>query len=542
MKFENFRLSEICEIQIGKTPSRAQKEYWGKGYSWVSIADMKSEVISKTKEEITELAVKECGCKLIPKGTLLFSFKLSIGKISFAGESLFTNEAIAALGIKNPKKLTNKYLFYALKNIPLLGSNKAVMGFTLNKESLKLLKIPLPETLLDQIKIAQILTQAEKLIAQRKESIGLLEEYLKSTFLEIFGDPVRNEMGWEVKKLSRIVKVGTGGTPSRNRESEFYGGDINWAKTTEVNGGYIYSTEEKITKMALRESNCKVYPVGTILLAMYGQGKTRGNVGYLKIAAATNQACAAIPPSSDINQIFLFELLKRSYAYLRSLARGGNQENLNLGIVGGIDIILPSPSLQTQFAQIVEKTEALKSRYQHSLQELEQLFGSLSQRAFKGELDLSRMEVSEEAYQISDVPPVPTAPQPEKIKKERPQVAVKEDTETSIWLSNRKKGKTGKVPFTPVEGNAVLHTEFSKRDKGFHFQAFEAFLKKEGFIYEYEQVKDFLFEKLGHRNLLQYYATQEWMAQQYRPETSPEQDDFSGDGRIWLVVNNKAKQ
>jgi len=150
---------------------------------------------------------------------------------------------------------------------------------------------------------------------------------------------------------------------------------------------------------------------------------------------------------------------------------------------------------------------------------------------------LSWIEVSEAAYQISQVPPVP---QPEKIKKERLRVLVQENAAASIWLSNRKKGKTGKIPFNPIEGNAVLHTEFSKQGKGFHFQAFEAFLKEEGFDYAFEQVKDFLFEKLKHRELLQYYATQEWMEAHYRPETSPEQDDFWGDGKIWLVVNKKA--
>ena len=219
------------------------------------------------------------------------------------------------------------------------------------------------------------------------------------------------------------------------------------------------------------------------------------------------------------------------------MARGGNQENLNLSIVGGIDIILPPLLLQTQFAQIVEKIDALKSQHEHSLRELEQLFGSLSQRAFKGELDLSRMEVSEDAFNISDTPSSPTPPKSGKITKERPQVAVKADTDASIWLSNRKKGKTGKVPFNTTEGNAVLRTEFANRDAGFHFQAFETFLKNEGFAYEFEQVKDFLFEKLEQQELIQYYASVEWMEDRYRQEIGSDEDDFLGDGQIWLIVN-----
>src|ERR1700761_7243955 len=103
MKFQKYRLEEVCTIQIGKTPRREVSKYWGKGYSWVSISDMKAKFITSTKEEITETAIRECGCKLIPKGTLLLSFKLSIGKLAFAGKNLFTNEAIVGLQIKDPQ-------------------------------------------------------------------------------------------------------------------------------------------------------------------------------------------------------------------------------------------------------------------------------------------------------------------------------------------------------------------------------------------------------------------------------------------------------
>ncbi|MBK7175058.1 MAG: restriction endonuclease subunit S [Bacteroidales bacterium] len=128
---------------------------------------------------------------------------------------------------------------------------------------------------------------------------------------------------------------------------------------------------------------------------MYGQGKTRGNVGFLKIEAATNQACAAIPPSENINQVFLFILLKQCYNYLRSLARGGNQENLNLNIVGNIDIILPEPNIQAKFEGIVTKIESLKLKFLNSLKELENLYGSIRQRAFNGELDLDKVDISD---------------------------------------------------------------------------------------------------------------------------------------------------
>ena len=108
------------------------------------------------------------------------------------------------------------------------------------KRKLKFPSIP------NQIRIANLLTKAENLISQRKKSIHLLDEYLKSTFLEMFGDPVRNEKGWKSKKLNELTKVGTGGTPSRKKEDVYYNGNVFWAKTTEVKGTYIFNTEERL--------------------------------------------------------------------------------------------------------------------------------------------------------------------------------------------------------------------------------------------------------------------------------------------------------
>src|SRR5437762_1872484 len=97
IKFKTFPLNSICRLQMGKTPKREMAEYWGEGFPWVSIADMKGKYIEATKEQITAKAVEESGCKMIRKGTLLLSFKLSIGKLGFAATDLFTNEAIVAL-------------------------------------------------------------------------------------------------------------------------------------------------------------------------------------------------------------------------------------------------------------------------------------------------------------------------------------------------------------------------------------------------------------------------------------------------------------
>ena len=115
---------------------------------------------------------------------------------------------------------------------------------------------------------------------------------------------------------------------------------------------------------------------------MYGQGKTRGQVGLLKIKAATNQACAAILPCDSIIKEFLFRLLQINYSNLRALGRGGNQENLNLSMIREFRIIIPPLALQNQFASIVRKIEEQKELVQKSIDETQMLFDSLMSQYF----------------------------------------------------------------------------------------------------------------------------------------------------------------
>jgi type I restriction enzyme, S subunit len=200
-----------------------------------------------------------------------------------------------------------------------------------------------------------------------------------------FGDPVMNPKHIPVVKLGELTKIGTGGTPSR-KISENFGGDIPWVKTTEVNSYLITNTEERITEIALKNSNCRIYPVGSIIIAMYGQGKTRGQCAVLGIEASTNQACAVLTPNTRYRTNFLFSQIAMSYSRLRSIARGGNQENLNLSLISDFEVLLPSLKFQDEFSQRIEAIEQLKTKHRESLSHLDNLFASLQHRAFRGEL------------------------------------------------------------------------------------------------------------------------------------------------------------
>jgi type I restriction enzyme S subunit len=155
-EWEVKRLGNICEIRMGGTPSRLNQAYWGRGYKWLSIADLQTKVVADSKEEITELAASTMA--MIPKGTLLMSFKLSLGRLCFAGCDLYTNEAICSF---NGPQANADFLYYVLGRTDFsLYGKQAVKGYTLNKESLRLIEVPYPP-LPEQSAIATVLSDMD---------------------------------------------------------------------------------------------------------------------------------------------------------------------------------------------------------------------------------------------------------------------------------------------------------------------------------------------------------------------------------------------
>ena len=174
-----------------------------------------------------------------------------------------------------------------------------------------------------------------------------------------------NELAWRnkngtgsfvdpVKSLKEVCKTSSGGTPSR-KNKEYYGGETPWVKTTEVRNTVIYDTEEKITSKGIASSSAKLYPAGSLVIAMYGQGATRGRTAKLGVYAATNQACLVltkIDPVLDVD--FLWYYLMVSYDERRALASGNNQPNLSADLLGGFPIPIPPSTKQTELKTLFE--------------------------------------------------------------------------------------------------------------------------------------------------------------------------------------------
>jgi type I restriction enzyme, S subunit len=498
MKYE--RLGDIANIQIGKTPKREIKSYWGKGHPWVSIADLKGRVIHRTKEQITDLAVKECGCKLIEQGTLLLSFKLSIGKLAFAGTDLYTNEAICGLKIIDNSKVFPEYLFYALKAIRFGGSNVAAKGSTLNTASLNALKIPFPETINDQIKIATILKKAENLILLRKESISLLDEFLRSTFSEMFGSTTNNVKNFDVEPLHKFGNIITGNTPPRDNPQNYSSSGIEWIKTDNIESDKMFVTDASEKLSEIGEQKSRAVKNGALLVAcIAGSIESVGRAALTDRRVSFNQQINAIQPFQDVEPYYLYWLFKVSKKYIQNSASKGMKKILTKGDFENIRMIKPRPQIQKTFTRIVEKAEALKKQLQTSLDELYDLYNSLSQRAFKGELDLKKIVIEyEEEYSATDN----DRTEPKPINYENVTVRPKRIPEMSLdehyGIPEEIVAEYGSIETKVVDWPFFLKKHFFDRPVKIDDLAelFDRIYYEEGLYFKYDEFKEFLFEEL----------------------------------------------
>ena len=209
----------------------------------------------------------------------------------------------------------------------------------------------------------------------------------KLRFKEFEGD-------WSTNKIEEISIVTSGGTPSRN-VSDYWNGDIPWVTTSLVDFNVINEAEEFITQVGLDNSSAKLFPKDTILMAMYGQGITRGKVAILGIDATTNQACAAIKLKNGFETKFIFQNLMNRYEEIRDLSNEGGQKNLSAGIIKEILISFPEKEEQTKIASFLSAVEEKISQLTQKHELLSQYKQGMMQKLFSQQLRFKADDGSE---------------------------------------------------------------------------------------------------------------------------------------------------
>ena len=384
-------LGELCNLEIGKTPSRANPDYWRDGtLPWLSIADMnQGRHLRVTKECVTDAGAKSARMKIVTPGTIVLSYKLSIGKVGFVRTPMFTNEAIAALANLDADVWPD-YMYWALQHMDLLeGADRAAMGITLNKAKLEQLRVPLPP-LPEQRRIAAILDKADALRAKRREAIAKLDQLLQSVFLDMFGDAVTNLKGWQIVEVGTLVidgpqnglykpasDYGTG-TPIL-RIDGFRAGDV----IDRLPPTRLRLDQAEIAKYRLRPADLVINRVNS----PEHLGKP-ALIGALSedVVFESNMMRLSLDQDRVSPRYLLKCLLQKSVRDQISKRRKDavNQSSINQTDVGTLTIPLPPIAMQKKFAAIVDAVSKQQVRIEAATHAVGSMLGSIQQAAFSG--------------------------------------------------------------------------------------------------------------------------------------------------------------
>ena len=388
-------INQLFTIIGGNPAPKGDDAFNSNGLPFVKMKDLGrahfSNNLIEIENRISYEKAEELNLKIIKKGSILLprSGSVALNHRAILGVDAYMVSHICALEIIDNSIINNVYAYYYLRTISMDRITKKTTGLdAITFEDLAKIRIPIPP-LKDQMHIAAILVRSEKLIAKRKESIKALDEFLKSTFLEMFGDPVRNEKGWVTysgNDYSDLLTVGVVIRPAS------------------------YYTEKGI--IALRSLNIKPNRIDLNNLVFFSEESSNGVLSksilkegdVLIVRTGVTGTAAVVPKELDgvncidliivrpkkdmLNPYYLAFLLnsERGKRLVTSKEVGGIQKHFNIGAIKDISFPFPPVTLQNKFAAIVAKVELMKVKYNESLIEMEKLYGSLSQRAFRGEL------------------------------------------------------------------------------------------------------------------------------------------------------------
>ena len=367
-----YALSELFTLQMGKTPSRDNSSYWKKSENnWISIADLTNsgKYISNTKETLSDSAVAESGIKKIPANTVIMSFKLSLGKVAITEKEMYSNEAIMAFIDKGVEKISPEYLYYLLRAKDWSkGTNKAVMGATLNKATLSTIKIQLHEYD-NQLEIVNMLNRVSSSIDFRKQQLTKLDELIKARFVEMFGDLVENPKQFPCVLLGSIMTVmpqnglykpqsayvqDKFGTPIL-RIDGFYN-----EKVTDFNNlKRLCCTDFEKERYLLVENDIVINRVNSIEYL----GKCARISGLQEDTVFESNMMRFHLDDSKVNSTYITTVLCSQYIYRQILTRAKkavNQASINQGDVQSLNVVVPPLSLQNQFADFVAEVDKSK--------------------------------------------------------------------------------------------------------------------------------------------------------------------------------------
>jgi len=389
--WKRFSIKEIGTVVTGSTPPTKYPENYGGDLPWIKTPDLDNEMfVFNSSETISEIGRQKI--RLLPKGTVLISCIGNIGKIAIAGHELCTNQQINSI-IPNEKIVDSVFLYFTIRRMqPYMQkiASKAVVPL-LNKTDFSNIIVNLPP-LPTQKKIVAILEKAEKLKEWRREADELTDELLKSTFLDIFGDPVKNHKEWKAVKLQEVAQIVSGVTKGRKLTGKEVI-SVPYLRVANVQDGYLELNEIKLIEVLPSDVEKFALKEGDVLLTEGGDPDKlgRGSVWHDEIPNCIHQnhIFRVRVNKKHLTPEFLSMLIGSPYGkmyFLKSAKQTTGIASINSKQLKNFPALIPPIELQNKLAEIIRQTEQLREQQKQSNQHINNLFNALMQQAFRGEL------------------------------------------------------------------------------------------------------------------------------------------------------------
>ncbi|MGZ0879603.1 restriction endonuclease subunit S [Priestia megaterium] len=331
---------------------------------------------------------------LFDRPSVLIGRKGTIDKPRYIETPFWTIDTLFYTDIKEDLACP-KYIYYLFQTINWYRYNEATGVPSLSASNISNIDFLCPP-LKEQQKIVEILSTLDEKIENTERIIEKMKKLKKGLMQQLLTKGINHtkfkqtELGeipveWEIKRISDLTTVKTGGTPSKSKPEYWQNGEIRWMSSGEVKLKRVYEVKERISELGYQHSNTTLLPINTIMMAMNGQGKTRGTVALLHVETTCNQSLAGILPSDLYNSEFLFYYLESQYDELRSIT-GEGRSGLNLSLINSFPVLFPPLKEQQKIAEILSSIDEKTEVYEQEKEKYIELKKGLMQQLLTGKL------------------------------------------------------------------------------------------------------------------------------------------------------------
>ncbi|MYF45463.1 MAG: restriction endonuclease subunit S [Rhodobacteraceae bacterium] len=391
-KWRDTTLGDIAEIVSGATPKTSVEQYWGGGVPWVTPADLsgiEGVYIDSTARTLTTAGLKSCASRLLPTNSVLLSSRAPIGLVAINTVPMATNQGFKSL-VPDNSQVDSKFLFWWLRRhrVQLEAMGNGATFKEVSKRIVASVPISLPPVE-EQLRIAAVLDAAAALRWKRQQALTKLHSLSRAIFIGMFGDAVSKDSEWPVRCLAEVVEEGTTVTYGIVQAGNEFPGGVPYIRSCDIVDGRIQVEGLRRTDPDIERN----YPrsrirAGEVVMSI------RATVGPTALVpdeldgSNLARAIARISPDDGVDGTYLLEYLRSDTAqrWIQKQVKGATFREITLKRLRELPVLVPPLGLQQEFAETCRKACQLRNSLEDSLDQLDGLFASIQQRAFRGEL------------------------------------------------------------------------------------------------------------------------------------------------------------